>query len=74
VAVARFLSCELPFTQIPELIERVLERCPLSDITNIDDVLAADREARACAEECLRQVQRAGKAAPQRALAGAPRG
>jgi len=46
VAVAAFLDRRLPFTGIPAVIERVLERMPRATLHKIDDVLAADSEAR----------------------------
>jgi len=46
VAVAAFLECKLPFTGIPAVIERVLGRMPRATLHKIDDVLAADSEAR----------------------------
>jgi len=46
VAVAAFLERRLPFLGIPAVIERVLEMMPRSALRSIDDVLAADAEAR----------------------------
>lgn len=51
VAVAAFLERRLPFLGIPEVIERVLERTPRVRFEKIDDVLAADAEARRMARE-----------------------
>jgi 1-deoxy-D-xylulose-5-phosphate reductoisomerase len=51
VAVAAFLERKLPFTGIAEVIEGVLERMPRATLGGMDDVLAADREARRLAEE-----------------------
>ncbi len=51
VAVAAFLERRLPFPDIARIIERVLERMPGTTFTTIDDVLAADREARRLAAE-----------------------
>lgn len=51
VAVAAFLSRQLSFFGIPKVIERVLERMPRVHLGSIDDVLAADKEARRLAEE-----------------------
>jgi 1-deoxy-D-xylulose-5-phosphate reductoisomerase len=54
VAVAAFLEHRLPFLGIPEVIERVLARTPHGKFSSIDDVLAADAEARRqAAEETL---------------------
>jgi 1-deoxy-D-xylulose-5-phosphate reductoisomerase len=46
VAVAAFLEKRLPFLGIPAVIERVLEQMPRAPMRSIDDVLAADAEAR----------------------------
>jgi 1-deoxy-D-xylulose-5-phosphate reductoisomerase len=51
VAVAAFLEGNLPFLGIPAVIEQVLERMPASPLRSIDDVLAADAEARRLARE-----------------------
>jgi len=54
VAVERFLAGELGFLQIPALIESVLDELGNGPVTGIEDVLDADREARACAERWLK--------------------
>lgn len=51
VAVAAFLEKRLPFLGIPEVIEKVLSRTPRMRLEKIDDVLAADAEARRMAGE-----------------------
>ena len=51
VAVAAFLERRLPFPGIARVIERVLERMPRVTLGVIDDVLAADGEARRLARE-----------------------
>jgi 1-deoxy-D-xylulose-5-phosphate reductoisomerase len=51
IAVAAFLNRELPFLGIPEIIERVLGRTPKVKFGNMEDVLAADAEARRMAKE-----------------------
>ena len=51
VAVAAFLEGRLPFLGIPEVIERVLEKTPGLKFTKMEDVLAADAEARRLAAE-----------------------
>jgi 1-deoxy-D-xylulose-5-phosphate reductoisomerase len=51
VAVAAFLEGGLPFVGIPAVIEQVLERMPASRLQSIEDVLAADAEARRLARE-----------------------
>jgi 1-deoxy-D-xylulose-5-phosphate reductoisomerase len=56
VAVAAFLEGRLPFLGIPEVVERVLERTPRTKLNAIDDVLAADNEARRQAAEAVSAV------------------
>ena len=51
VAVAAFLEQRLPFLGIPEVIEAVLSRTPRTKFGSMDDVLAADSEARRMAGE-----------------------
>jgi 1-deoxy-D-xylulose-5-phosphate reductoisomerase len=51
VAVAAFLERRLPFPGIAEVIERVLARTPRTRFEKMDDVLAADAEARRTAKE-----------------------
>lgn len=53
VAVAAFLARRLRFSQIPELIERVLQACRPAPLRSIDDVLDCDRQARAYAGHVL---------------------
>ena len=59
VAVAAFLERRLAFPGIAQVIERVLERMPRVTLRVIEDVAAADGEARRLAqEEVGRQSQR----------------
>jgi 1-deoxy-D-xylulose-5-phosphate reductoisomerase len=51
VAVAAFLERKLPFRGIARVIERVLEQMPRTTMRTIEDVLAADSEARRLARE-----------------------
>jgi 1-deoxy-D-xylulose-5-phosphate reductoisomerase len=53
VAVERFLSGKIGFTDIPQLIQAVLTRCERGAVDSLDDVLEADRAARECARRCL---------------------
>ncbi len=46
VAVEAFLGGRLRFTEIPELIERVLENSAAVKLSSIEDVLSCDRQAR----------------------------
>jgi 1-deoxy-D-xylulose-5-phosphate reductoisomerase len=56
-AVAAFLEGRLGFTGIAAVIEEVLGRMPKSRLNNMEDVLAADREARRLAREQIAQRQ-----------------
>ncbi len=58
VAIAAFLERKLPFPGIAAVVERVLERIPRSSLGNIDDVLAADAEARRLAREAIGEMAR----------------
>ena len=51
IAVAAFLERKFPFLGISEVVERVLGRMPRTRFEKLDDVLAADREARRLAQE-----------------------
>ena len=56
IAVAAFLEERLPFLGIPEVIERVLARTPRTRLEKMDDVLAADAEARQMAQEEVTKI------------------
>jgi 1-deoxy-D-xylulose-5-phosphate reductoisomerase len=58
VAVEAFLARRLRFTQIPELIERVLENSTSVPLRSIEDVLTCDRQARAYAGHVLGQMRK----------------
>jgi 1-deoxy-D-xylulose-5-phosphate reductoisomerase len=59
VAVESFLGKGIRFTDIAPVIESAMERMPKANASNMEDVLAADREARRLAAEEVRK--RAGK-------------
>jgi len=63
VAVAAFLGHRLPFLGIPEVIEAVLARTPRTRFSSMDDVLAADAEARRQAAEEVSRLSAAKPAA-----------
>lgn len=52
-AVAAFLDGRIGFLQIPEIIETTLNAIEHSPVRSLDDVLAADADARAFATSCL---------------------
>ena len=51
VAVAAFLDGRIPFSAIPEAIERVLGEMPAQQPTHFEDLFAVDAEARTRSEE-----------------------
>jgi 1-deoxy-D-xylulose-5-phosphate reductoisomerase len=53
VAVEAFLAGKIGFTQIPRIIESVLERHAPAPVETLEQVAAADREARAVAHSLL---------------------
>ncbi len=53
VAVAAFLEERIRFSEIPELIERTLERYPLASLESIEACVAIDAEARRLAGELV---------------------
>jgi 1-deoxy-D-xylulose-5-phosphate reductoisomerase len=53
VAVEAFLDRKIPFTGIPRTIEKVLASTSVAHPDTIAEVLAADREARQMARECV---------------------
>ncbi|MGH9351682.1 MAG: 1-deoxy-D-xylulose-5-phosphate reductoisomerase, partial [Terriglobia bacterium] len=54
-AVTAFLDRRLPFAGIPRVIEKVMLRTARASLGSMEDVLACDREARAWAEEAVRE-------------------
>jgi 1-deoxy-D-xylulose-5-phosphate reductoisomerase len=53
IAVAAFLDHRLPFLGISEVVETVLAKAPRTKFSSIEDVLAADGEARRLAHEAV---------------------
>lgn len=53
VAVARFLAHEIGFLDIARIVETALEKIPIAPISHLEDVIAADAEARRIAAELL---------------------
>jgi 1-deoxy-D-xylulose-5-phosphate reductoisomerase len=66
IAVAAFLERRLPFLGIPEVIERVLGRTPRVRFETMEDVLAADAEARRMAREEVERLAVTAAAASTR--------
>ncbi len=55
VAVEAFLNREIAFLEVPQLIADVLDKQPQDIVDTLEDVLAADAEARRLAGEWIRQ-------------------
>ena len=53
VAVAAFLRSEIKFTQIPQIIEKTIEKCIFVASPEVEDIFATDKESKARAEEIL---------------------
>jgi 1-deoxy-D-xylulose-5-phosphate reductoisomerase len=53
VAVAAFLDGRIPFTAIPEVVERTLDAIPARRPGHFEELYAADREARERARELI---------------------
>ena len=58
VAVESFLNCSLSFLQIPTLIESILNEVEIDSILSLEDVLAADANARKIASKFLKQAHK----------------
>ena len=54
VAVALFLEDRISFLDIARLVEGALNRVPVVNNPSLDDILAADKAARAAVNELLR--------------------
>ncbi|WP_105101382.1 1-deoxy-D-xylulose-5-phosphate reductoisomerase [Microbulbifer pacificus] len=67
IAVDAFLAGELPFTGIARLIEKVMKTTEVVELTDLDAVELADRNARKRALEVLEELNgvRAGEPHPQ---------
>lgn len=69
IAVEKFLAGRLGFLQIPALIESVLGGLGNGPVASLEDVLDADREARACAENWLKNSRGTNAGEMQKRLA-----
>ena len=56
VAVGEFLEGRIRFPEMADVVSEALARVPTGEVRNVDDVLSADREARAVAAEVARRV------------------
>ena len=56
VAVAAFLDRKISFLSIPRVIEAVLNQLQVGVVSSLDDVLAADAEARVAADQFIGKI------------------
>jgi 1-deoxy-D-xylulose-5-phosphate reductoisomerase len=56
IAVEAFLSEEVPFSAIPVIVEKTLERSALAPVATIEETLVVDREARVVARSLAREL------------------
>jgi 1-deoxy-D-xylulose-5-phosphate reductoisomerase len=56
VAVEAFLAGQLPFTGIPEVIDRCLDQVPTGSVGHFEDLYAADAAARERARELIERT------------------
>jgi len=57
-AVQAFIGERISFSDIPQVIERVMDGHRSGDVTNLDDVIDADRLARASAQAAITRLSR----------------
>ncbi|MBI3222366.1 MAG: 1-deoxy-D-xylulose-5-phosphate reductoisomerase, partial [Nitrosomonadales bacterium] len=55
VAVDAFLNRQIPFLDIPRVIAAVLDVLPVRPVNSLDDVIAADEQARRVAQQKIQQ-------------------
>ena len=58
VAVERFLSGVIRFTDIHRVVSEVMDAVPRSKAGNLDDILGSDRQAREVAEQSIKRIGR----------------
>ncbi len=58
VAVQAFLEGDIPFMAIPGLVETVLEAATWNEAARLEDIMAADREARVLAQAAVQRQER----------------
>jgi 1-deoxy-D-xylulose-5-phosphate reductoisomerase len=56
VAVAAFLDGRLPFTGIPEVVERMLAEMPADPVSHFEDLFAVDEETRERAQGLIEEL------------------
>ena len=56
VAVAGFLRGQIRFTQIPQIIEKTIEKCNFVSSPGIEDIFETDKTSKIVAEENLKQM------------------
>jgi 1-deoxy-D-xylulose-5-phosphate reductoisomerase len=56
VAVEQFLEGRIGFPRIPEVVRTALDRVAIRPLSDLDEVMAADREARETAMHCVQSM------------------
>lgn len=58
IAVYAFLSSQIRFTDIPVIIEETLQKIPLQSNPSLDDIFAADQQAREFAQQHIESLSK----------------
>jgi 1-deoxy-D-xylulose-5-phosphate reductoisomerase len=58
IAVGAFLEEKIRFVDLPDIIARVMSKCPAVENPSLADLLAADGEARRQANQAIEQMKR----------------
>lgn len=57
IAVQAFLEGKIRFTDMPKIAEQTMQKASWSDTPNLETLVATNTEARAIAEECVREIE-----------------
>jgi len=57
VAVGEFLHRRIPFGKIAQIVDEVLSNTPQTAVNSLEEVFAADRQARELAEAYIRRIK-----------------
>jgi len=58
VCVEAFIDKKISFTNIVEIVERTVESCNIADVSNIDEIFEADRQARDISMKLIRGAKK----------------
>jgi len=53
IAVEAFLNSRIAFTAIPEIIASVMDRMPVTEVSDLEEILEIDRQARSMSEQII---------------------